>query len=213
MKVRKLSSSCREDLEQHLQQVEEEIKKFASLVTKNPILKITLPSKHFETEQRGKEIIRVVGEFLNRKSFWECAEHSPTGITFPNAKTSEQKSFGNWTFYGMLFVFKNCLYDVTGTWDPNVGEKLVLERVRKEENKMAFLLGQGSSETPTKRIAIPEEVRHEVWRRDKGICIRCGSRKNLEFDHIVPVSRGGSNTARNIELLCEACNRSKGASI
>lgn len=33
---------------------------------------------------------------------------------------------------------------------------------------------------------------------------------NLEYDHIVPVSRGGSNTARNVELLCEVCNRSKG---
>jgi 5-methylcytosine-specific restriction endonuclease McrA len=25
----------------------------------------------------------------------------------------------------------------------------------------------------------------------------------------VPISKGGSNTARNIELLCEKCNRSK----
>ncbi|MBF0103144.1 MAG: HNH endonuclease, partial [Desulfobacterales bacterium] len=38
---------------------------------------------------------------------------------------------------------------------------------------------------------------------------RCGSRENLEYDHIIPVSKGGSNTARNIELLCEKCNREK----
>jgi hypothetical protein len=64
-----------------------------------------------------------------------------------------------------------------------------------------------------RREAIPERVRHEVWRRDLGTCVQCGSRARLEFDHIIPVSRGGSNTTRNIELRCEPCNRRKGARI
>ena len=38
-------------------------------------------------------------------------------------------------------------------------------------------------------------------------------RDRLEFDHIIPVSKGGSNTARNLELRCETCNRRKGATI
>jgi Holliday junction DNA helicase RuvB len=59
------------------------------------------------------------------------------------------------------------------------------------------------------RDAIPSAVRREVWRRDEGKCVKCGSRKNLEYDHIIPVAEGGSNTARNIELLCEPCNRAK----
>jgi hypothetical protein len=63
------------------------------------------------------------------------------------------------------------------------------------------------------REAIPERVRHEVWRRDQGRCVDCGSRERLEFDHIIPISKGGSNTARNIELRCEACNRRKSASV
>jgi len=63
------------------------------------------------------------------------------------------------------------------------------------------------------REAIPERVRHEVWRRDQGRCVDCGSRERLEFDHIIPVSKGGSNTARNIELRCESCNRRKSASV
>jgi len=69
------------------------------------------------------------------------------------------------------------------------------------------------SEAPLARDAIPSAVRREVWRRDGGTCVKCGSRENLEYDHIIPISKGGSNTARNIELLCENCNRSKGASI
>jgi 5-methylcytosine-specific restriction endonuclease McrA len=66
---------------------------------------------------------------------------------------------------------------------------------------------------PPRRQPIPERVRHEVWRRDQGRCVDCGSRERLEFDHIIPVSQGGANTARNLELRCELCNRVKAARI
>ena len=66
-----------------------------------------------------------------------------------------------------------------------------------------------TNEAGEDRTAIPSEVRREVWRRDGGRCARCGSRERLEYDHIIPVTKGGSNTARNIELLCETCNRAK----
>ncbi len=60
---------------------------------------------------------------------------------------------------------------------------------------------------------ISQTVRASVWRRDGGQCIQCGSRERLEFDHIIPFSKGGSNTERNIQLLCEKCNRQKSNSI
>lgn len=63
------------------------------------------------------------------------------------------------------------------------------------------------------RTPIPEAVRHAVWRRDQGRCARCDSQERLEFDHIIPVSRGGANTERNLQLLCERCNREKSATI
>lgn len=65
----------------------------------------------------------------------------------------------------------------------------------------------------SRREAIPGHVRHEVWRRDQGRCVDCGSRERLEYDHIIAVANGGSNTARNIELRCETCNRRKGANV
>ena len=64
-------------------------------------------------------------------------------------------------------------------------------------------------EIKNRREKIPENVRVAVWRRDEGKCVKCGSRENLEYDHIIPISKGGSNTVRNIELLCEKCNREK----
>ncbi|MGO9468530.1 MAG: HNH endonuclease [Isosphaeraceae bacterium] len=42
------------------------------------------------------------------------------------------------------------------------------------------------------------------------MCTECGRSENLEFDHFIPISKGGSSTARNIRLLCEGCNRRKG---
>ena len=63
------------------------------------------------------------------------------------------------------------------------------------------------------RRSISDETKVFVWRRDAGKCAKCGSNENLEYDHIIPWSQGGSNTARNLQLLCEACNRSKGGNL
>ena len=56
---------------------------------------------------------------------------------------------------------------------------------------------------------ISQDVKDKVWNRDGGKCVECSSNENLEFDHIIPHSKGGANTYRNIQLLCEPCNRSK----
>lgn len=56
---------------------------------------------------------------------------------------------------------------------------------------------------------IPKNVQDSVWRRDQGRCVSCGSQEKLEFDHIIPFSKGGSNTYRNVQLLWESCNRLK----
>jgi hypothetical protein len=87
------------------------------------------------------------------------------------------------------------------------------ERVSSAARALAAQFALPSAPPRPARRAIPERTRHEVWRRDQGRCVDCESRANLEFDHIIPVSRGGSNTARNIELRCETCNGRKAARI
>jgi 5-methylcytosine-specific restriction endonuclease McrA len=61
---------------------------------------------------------------------------------------------------------------------------------------------------------IPMDVRRAVWMRDEGRCTfvseterRCTVTGNVEFDHVVPVARGGAATADNLRLLCRAHNQ------
>jgi hypothetical protein len=57
---------------------------------------------------------------------------------------------------------------------------------------------------------IPTSVKLEVWKRDKGRCVTCGSQDNLHFDHIIPYSKGGSSlVAENIQILCARHNIAK----
>lgn len=65
----------------------------------------------------------------------------------------------------------------------------------------------------TGRRAIPDDVKVFVMRRDGGSCRSCGSRSELQYDHIIPLAMGGSNNVENLQILCGPCNRSKSAGL
>jgi len=61
---------------------------------------------------------------------------------------------------------------------------------------------------------IPAEVKRAVWTRDGGRCQWpitsggvCGSTRQLELDHIVPVARGGASTVANLRVTCRQHNQ------
>lgn len=56
---------------------------------------------------------------------------------------------------------------------------------------------------------IPSSVKQAVWQRDGGRCVDCSSQSDLEYDHDIPFSLGGSNGVENIRLLCRSCNQRK----
>lgn len=54
-------------------------------------------------------------------------------------------------------------------------------------------------------------LRSQIFERDDYTCQYCGDRGvHLHCDHIVPVSRGGSNDISNLATSCQRCNQSKG---
>jgi hypothetical protein len=57
---------------------------------------------------------------------------------------------------------------------------------------------------------IPSHVKLDVWKRDHGRCVLCGSSDNLHFDHDIPFSKGGASlVTENIRLLCAKHNLAK----
>ena len=62
------------------------------------------------------------------------------------------------------------------------------------------------------RTNIREEIRKEVFDRCNNVCeIQSEYCTNVatEIDHIIPVSKGGSNELYNLQGACSVCNKSK----
>lgn len=86
----------------------------------------------------------------------------------------------------------------------NARTKLLKRQISNKAEELYGTLPKDSNREP-----IPDDVRLYVWNRDGGKCVKCGSQQKLEYDHLIPHSKGGSDTDRNIQLLCEKCNREK----
>lgn len=107
------------------------------------------------------------------------------------------------------------------TFDRELTPEDVIALVNEAQNKRRVRLAKAHAlqamaeqfDAKPKRDTIPSDVKVQVWQRDGGKCVECGSNRNIEFDHIIPLSLGGANTFRNLQILCEDCNRRKGASL
>ena len=145
----------------------------------------------------------------------------PDGNLIRNHDAKEVSGGGGWELELAIAKIKPCIDCWTCALLEHRGKIYPLEYDRDEhwvellEKAMreSELEGRVSKCRKSRRDNIPQKIRRSVWRRDEGKCVECGSNERLEFDHVIPVSKGGSNTERNIQLLCEHCNRSKGAQI
>lgn len=110
-----------------------------------------------------------------------------------------------WTFRSRFF-WENEGYESSDI------KALVLQRDREKERRLrhAHALMRAPDVDASKREGIPRAVKDEVWKKYAGKCAECGRAYMLEYDHIIPLSMGGSSTASNLQLLCADCNRSKG---
>jgi len=51
---------------------------------------------------------------------------------------------------------------------------------------------------------------NSILKSYKHKCVYCGSKENLELEHLLPVSKGGTNARKNLAPACSTCNRKKG---
>lgn len=109
---------------------------------------------------------------------------------------------------------EDCYQDLEGSISAEEFKILAADDRAKRQSFLDRARARVAGAIPSgRREAIPDSVKMFVWQRDGGRCTRCGSNENLEFDHIIPLARGGANTERNLQLLCEPCNRLKGANL
>jgi hypothetical protein len=87
------------------------------------------------------------------------------------------------------------------------------QRQQRQIDRAQVMVAIGEQPTPAARTAIPDDVKQYVLMRDGGACVNCGSKTEIQFDHIIPVAMGGSNEQENLQILCGPCNRRKAAGL
>jgi len=103
----------------------------------------------------------------------------------------------------------NGLFELVDGWSETDGKRRVFKFELRLITDHGFSPSDATSPGEHDRV-IPSPVKLEVWKRDKGSCVMCGSRENLHFDHIIPYSLGGSSKkSENIQILCGKHNLAK----
>lgn len=112
-------------------------------------------------------------------------------------------------------IFNQALDDLLEKRDPE-------RKIAKREKRMSLgKQGKDNALPPTLETNgvhltryIPEKLRLEIWKRDRGECgyvtaegKKCNSRSALEIDHIHPWALGGRSEIENLRLLCDTHNR------
>jgi 5-methylcytosine-specific restriction endonuclease McrA len=85
---------------------------------------------------------------------------------------------------------------------------------REPEHLRRVLADQRARRRARERNApVVEKIdRLAIYERDGGICYLCDeavSVSRFELDHVVPLSRGGEHSARNLKVACKSCNSGK----
>ena len=145
------------------------------------------------------------GKLTQNGMFAEAARKAKERLCPPEVVAVYEKIHpGIWAFNGFFLL--------TDAWVEMAAQRKVFKfRLELAEAKESLV---AQPEELLHNRLIPSAVKLEVWTRDKGRCVLCGSDKNLHFDHDLPFSKGGTSlTAENIKLLCAKHNLSKGAKI
>jgi len=119
----------------------------------------------------------------------ELPKKKPVGISYWNYF---KLLIGNYAYKRWL-VEKTHTYSLWKKWFKKEGKKL----------KRDFYRGYHHPDISRARF------RYIIKLFDRYKCRKCGSRENLEVDHIVATALGGRNCLKNLQCLCKTCHRLK----
>lgn len=141
------------------------------------------------------------GQRTENGKFYDAALAHKRGNVAERVRAYEKIHQGIWAYNG--------LFHLVDAWQESDGRR----KVFKFKLVAAEELG-GPREALEPRLSrgrlIPTAVKIEVWRRDRGRCVKCGASDELHFDHILPHAKGGTSvTVYNVQLLCARHNLEK----
>jgi hypothetical protein len=132
------------------------------------------------------------GSWTENGKFFGAAMDFKSGVrTSPELiKVYEKISAGIWCYKGF--------FELVDAKSVKSGKRKVFKFLLRPIEKRIF---GGITELPHTRL-IPTHVKVEVWKRDKGRCVECGSDKNLHYDHDIPLLQ------RRQQPRCRECSPS-----
>ena len=136
------------------------------------------------------------GMFVRAADEYKQGRHPPERV-----RVYEKIKEGIWSYNGVFHLID--------AWVEHDGNRNVFRF------KLVAVEGEEDFSIPSRteaqrRRLIPTAVKLEVWKRDGGKCVICGATDELQFDHDLPFSKGGTSIASgNVQLLCARHNLKK----
>jgi hypothetical protein len=174
----------------------------------------------WEAEKAEQQRVRLEEERVRREEYQKkikeakiasfARKNFQSGFSYPTNRQKERA--WAWKNGACAYCDKSAITVETSFWwrvFPELGVVTACDACAKGDD----LVEEEPNEPQRSSRSISKEVMDRVWNRDKGKCTECDSNENLEFDHIIPHAKGGANTYRNIQLLCQDCNRKKSDNI
>jgi DNA-directed RNA polymerase subunit RPC12/RpoP len=146
----------------------------------------------------GESFFYILEVSPNGRSIHVECEYCKKKTRFKASPGDDVKDVADW--WQCVFIQKKRLDELAASCG-KIGDHLI---------RFSFEL---DPQAVTVRSQIPSDVKQLVWERDGARCVQCGSTEELQYDHIIPFSKGGSSEVENLQILCGPCNRSKGAKI
>lgn len=154
-------------------------------------------------KEHDQEAYTASGTLTENGKFVKAVETYKQTGTPEKVKVYEKIIPNRWSLKGMFDLID---YKVV-----NDGKRNVFRFILKLSDDANIPSNQATDTRtlPHTRL-IPSSVKQEVFIRDRGKCVLCGSTENLHFDHDLPFSKGGTSlSADNIRILCQKCNLKK----
>lgn len=149
------------------------------------------------------------GSFTQNGLFVNAVEKGKVTKNYPLVRVYEKLKMGIWNYRG-LFEMRD--FDYIERDGRYVFEYIL--SITNQDLQKAQQHKEISKIDIEHTRQIPGKVKLEVFKRDKGQCVQCGSKNNLHFDHLLPYSKGGTSLlVDNIQLLCARHNLEKSAKI